>query len=184
MTDEDIEAEKQKVFEEIGSSREEIEKRLQELYGWDFDTFFNKVVLSTIYQQKVREQFTQDEDTKKQAEKEAREVLKMVQKGEKSFQDIAKEYSDDPTFAQLGGDWGWVTKGLLPQEVEEAAFSMEKGDVSDLIETEIGYHIIRIEDKKEDGSEVWLYDIFIQYPDFEQYLLDYLADSNVYKLVK
>jgi foldase protein PrsA len=184
VTEEEIEQEKEKMIEQLGVSREEADKKLQELYGWDFDTFFEKIVISSFYQQKVREAFFESEKIQNETKDRAQEVLEMVKAGEKTFEEIAREYSDDERFGQLGGEVGWVAKGNMPPELETAAFSMEKGDVSDLIKTEPGYHIIKIEDKKEDDSEVFIRDIFISYPDFEQHLLDYLNESKVYKFVK
>jgi len=184
VTEEEINSEKEKMIEQLGVSREEADKKLQELYGWDFDTFFEKIVVSSFYQQKVREAFFESEKIQNETKERAQEILEKVKAGEKTFEEIAREYSDDERFSQLGGEVGWVTKGNMPPELETAAFSMKKGDISDLIKTEQGYHIIKIEDKKEDDSEVFIRDIFISYPDFEQRLLDYLSESKVYKFVQ
>jgi len=184
LSDEEIEQEKQAILEEIGGTKEEVDQKLQESYGWDFDTFFEKVIKSSVYQQKVMEKFSEDEKRFKQSEKLAKEVMELVKDGDESFQDLAKKYSQD-RFAQYGGEWGWVSKGLLPVEVEQVAFSMEKGDISDLIKTNEGYYIIKVDDKKEgDDPQVLVYSIFIKAPDFEEYLLEYLKDSKVYKFVK
>jgi len=183
---EDIEKEKEKLIEEAGGNKDEIDKKIQDTWGWDFDTFFEKVVLSSVYQQKIRDKFYENENRKKTVEKQAKEVLDLMKKGDESFQDLAKKYSQDPRFARFGGEWGWVSRGILPIEVEEAAFSMEKGDISDLILTRQGYHIIMIDNKRGENTEqeVWFYDIFFKFEDFEEYLRDYLADSRVYKFVK
>jgi len=185
LTDEELEIEKNKIVEESGSSKEELEQKIQELYGWDFDTFFNKIVLTSVYQEKVREAFLSDEDVQSEAEKTAKDVLKLVQKGEQSFQDIAKEHSHDTQLAELGGDLGWMSRDAMPEEIANVAFSLEKGDVSELIKTEQGYHIIRIEDKKDgENPEVWLFNIYIMFENFEEYLQNIIAESKVRRYIE
>ncbi|WP_216829379.1 peptidylprolyl isomerase [Alkalihalobacterium elongatum] len=77
----------------------------------------------------------------------AEEVLERVNAGE-AFQDLAKEYSKDPGSAARGGELGFFGKGRMVPEFEETAFNLEVGEVSDLVETEYGYHIIKVTDKR------------------------------------
>lgn len=60
------------------------------------------------------------------------------------FEDLAKQYSDDPGSAQRGGDLGFVGRGSLVKEFEEVAWSMKPGDTSGLVRTQYGMHIIRL----------------------------------------
>jgi len=185
LTDEDIENEKNKIVEESGISREELEQKIQELYNWDFDTFFYKIVITSVYQEKVREAYTNSEDVQKETEKTARDILKLIQKGEQSFQDIAKEHSQDTQIAELGGDLGWMSRDDMPEEIAEVAFNLEKGDVSDLIKTEFGYHIIKIEDTRDgENQEVWLFNIYIPFASFEEFLQQTIAESNVRRYIE
>jgi peptidyl-prolyl cis-trans isomerase C len=64
-----------------------------------------------------------------------------------NFVEAAKKYSEDAA-APEGGDLGWVTKGALDPTFEEAAFALHKGVVSGIIETQFGYHLILVEDRK------------------------------------
>ena len=64
------------------------------------------------------------------------------------FDDLAKQYSDDPGSAELGGDLGWAETGLFVPEFESALFSMDVGEVSEPVKTDFGYHIIRMDDIK------------------------------------
>ncbi|TGE37325.1 foldase [Desulfosporosinus fructosivorans] len=78
----------------------------------------------------------------------ATEVKAKIAAGE-DFADLAKQYSTDESTKDLGGNLGFFAKGEMVQEFEEVAFSLEVGLVSDPVKTEYGYHIIKIEDKKE-----------------------------------
>ncbi|HSQ33921.1 MAG TPA: peptidylprolyl isomerase [Peptostreptococcaceae bacterium] len=78
--------------------------------------------------------------------KEAEDILAKIKAGE-DFGELAKEYSNDPGSAKNGGDLGFFAKGVMVPEFENTAFSLEKGKVSDLVESEFGYHIIKVTDK-------------------------------------
>ncbi|MBD3168432.1 MAG: hypothetical protein GF307_03040 [candidate division Zixibacteria bacterium] len=92
---------------------------------------------------------------KREAEKEAEKLLKRVNKGE-DFAELAKEYSEDPGSAKRGGDLGFFSRGRMVKPFEYAAFSMEIGEIRGPINTEFGYHIIKVTDKKDE--EVKPYD--------------------------
>ncbi len=78
---------------------------------------------------------------------------RIVDDGE-SFADVAKEVSEDPGSAPNGGDLGCFGKGQMVPEFEEAAFALEKGEVSQPIKTDFGYHLIQIYDAKPDEEQI------------------------------
>lgn len=80
-----------------------------------------------------------------QAEARASEAVQAIAAGE-SFADVAAEYSDDPGSADAGGDLGVVSKGALPEEMEEAIANLEPGMVSDPVITDAGVHLIKVSD--------------------------------------
>ena len=71
----------------------------------------------------------------------ALEVLDKLKKGE-SFSKLAQEYSLDGSRKQ-GGDLGWFGRGMMVREFEDTAFKLDKGEVSGLVRTQFGYHIIK-----------------------------------------
>jgi parvulin-like peptidyl-prolyl isomerase len=86
--------------------------------------------------------------TKDEARKKAASILERIQKGE-DFATLAKENSDDPGSKTSGGDLGYFAKGKMVPEFEAAAFSLKPGQVSGLVETKYGFHIIRVEDVRQ-----------------------------------
>ncbi len=89
-----------------------------------------------------------DEKGLEEARKKAEDVLKQLKGGAK-LEDLAKKYSDDPGSAKQGGSLGWIGRGRTVPEFEKAAFSLDKGQTSDLVKSSYGFHIIRTEDKHE-----------------------------------
>ncbi len=81
------------------------------------------------------------------AEQRANTVLERIRSGE-SFEEVAKSTSEDPGSKDRGGDLGFFRRGTMVPEFEQAAFALEPGAVSDLVKTDFGFHVIRLEEKK------------------------------------
>tara|TARA_Y100001970_G_scaffold28427_1_gene34822 strand:- start:331 stop:2223 length:1893 start_codon:yes stop_codon:yes gene_type:complete len=88
-----------------------------------------------------------DDDT---TDEQAAELIEEIQSklDTETFEDLAKEYSDDPGSAAVGGDLGWAEPGLFVPEFESALFSMNVGEISAPVKTDFGYHLIRMDDIK------------------------------------
>jgi peptidyl-prolyl cis-trans isomerase D len=78
----------------------------------------------------------------------AEELLATVKKAPDSFAEVAKKSSQDPGSAARGGDLDFFARGAMTKTFEDAVFALKKGDISSIVETEFGYHIIRVTDIK------------------------------------
>ena len=89
-----------------------------------------------------------DEKGVAEAQQRAADLLKQLKSGAK-LEDLAKKYSEDPGSAKQGGSLGWIGRGQTVPEFEKAAFSLPKGQISDLVKSSYGFHIIRVDDKQD-----------------------------------
>lgn len=98
----------------------------------------------------------------------AEEILQKIDQGE-DFIDLVALYSIEPGAADRGGDLGYFQRGDMLPEFEEAAFSLEPGEISGIVETRHGYHIILVEDVIREMQE---------YEDIKVYLMEFLKDQE------
>ena len=78
----------------------------------------------------------------------AQALMEQVRKAPETFAELAKANSQDPGSAAKGGDLDYFGRGAMVKPFEDAVFAMNKGDISDVVETEFGYHIIKLVDVK------------------------------------
>lgn len=107
----------------------------------------------------IRAEADQEEDASKQgpksdrkakreeARKRAESLLARIRAGE-DFAKLASEFSEDPGSKSKGGDLDYFSRGQMVPEFEAAAFALKPGEVSQLVETQFGFHIIKVEDKR------------------------------------
>jgi foldase protein PrsA len=115
----------------------------------------------TEYFEANKDSFAQEEQVQAshilvEDEKTAKEVKDKLDDGG-DFAELAKEYSTDTSNAESGGELGFFAKGEMVTEFDDKAFAMKKGEISEPVKTEFGYHIIKVTDKK-DAKEAVLDD--------------------------
>jgi peptidyl-prolyl cis-trans isomerase C len=110
-------------------------------------------------------------EEKKKAKEKAASLLKEI-KGGKDFAELAKTNSDCPSSKQ-GGDLGLFGKGQMVPTFETAAFALKPGEVSDVVETQFGYHIIKVTEKKDAGSA--------KFEEVKDRIMDYLKNQKIQK---
>jgi peptidyl-prolyl cis-trans isomerase D len=87
---------------------------------------------------------TNGDADKEKAKAKAEEVLKEVQKSPGRFAELAKQYSQDPGSAQKGGDLGFFGHGMMVKAFEDIVFKQKEGEISGLVQSDFGYHIIKV----------------------------------------
>lgn len=85
---------------------------------------------------------------REKAKARATELLAQVRKAPATFADVARKSSEDTGSAALGGDLNFFAREAMVKPFEDAAFALKKGDISDLVESDFGYHIIQVTDIK------------------------------------
>ena len=127
------------------------------------DAYFDQVIKPTVTEEDVKAAY--DAEASKiqvgervrarhilvATEKEAQDVLAHLQKGEK-FEDLAKKISLDGS-KEYGGDLGYFSAEEMVPEFSKAAFALKVGEVSQPVKTDYGWHIIRLEDRKQGGPQ-------------------------------
>jgi len=115
-----------------------------------------------------------DEATRGEARKKIETVEQQLQKGQ-DFATLAKDFSDCPSKAQ-GGDLGYFTRGKMVKPFEDAAFGLKTGEVSEIVETQFGYHLIKVTDRKPEG--------ILPFEEVKEKLTAYLTRQRVQEQVK
>lgn len=93
------------------------------------------------------------EDDKKLAREKAEKILAQIRQHPEEFAEIAKENSDDPGSAAHGGDLGFFGRGVMVKSFEDKIFSMQPEEISDIVETDFGLHVIKLTEIKEEKQQ-------------------------------
>ncbi len=120
-------------------AKPENQKLLETAYTDNLSTY------SKAEEVKARHILIKDEDGK------ALEKIKAIKAkiSVKSFASVANKETQDPTGKDNGGELGWFSRGRMVPEFDDVAFKMNKGEISEPVKTQFGYHLIYVEDKKE-----------------------------------
>ncbi|MEZ5773658.1 MAG: peptidylprolyl isomerase [Hyphomicrobiaceae bacterium] len=131
------------------------------------DAYFDKAIrdavteagAKAIYDEQIAKVPPQEEAHARhilvKTKEEALEVLELIRRGD-DFADVAKEKSQDPGSGANGGDLGYFGRGQMVKPFDEAVFSMKPGDISEPVESQFGWHVIKLEDKRTRPAELRL----------------------------
>ncbi|EKE16275.1 MAG: parvulin-like protein peptidyl-prolyl isomerase [uncultured bacterium] len=166
-------------LKEFGNDKSEAEKELSRLYGWNLDDFKKEIVLPDMYREKLSESVDEEINKNNEAKKNIEKAVEELNNG-KDFSDVARAYSQGLT-AKDGGELGWITKEQLAPEIAKIAFGNYDNKKNEIIESSLGYHIIRIEDiKKEDSVDmVRIRQIFTRKKVFSEWLMEQMRGIDV-----
>jgi hypothetical protein len=190
ISDGDVAEEYQRMVDQSGGDEAYVKDTVATLYNWTPEQFQEKVITPYLYRAAMVEAVAKDDTLQANidAKQRAEDVLAQVQAGEKSFEDLAQEFSEDST-ASVGGDLGVFGKGEMVAEFEQAAFALKDGEASGIVRTQFGFHIIKVDQhfaaNEEDGTpeQVSAHHILIRTQDFDDYLTDHLKAGRVYVFV-
>jgi len=183
ISDAAVEEQVNSAIEQFGN-RQNLMSDLARLYGWSLNDFEQKVVKPELYADKLEEAYGNEIDTSKE-EAKINSLLERVTVKKEDFAKVAAEASEGES-AKNGGDLGWSTKDQLVAEVAEKAFSMKVGEISPVIKSPLGFHIVKLEEKKtEDGEDmVRIRQIFVKTATFGDWLLDQMKKFKVVIFLK
>ncbi len=193
VSEDDVDAEIDKIIEEGFTGSEEEFLMILAQYGVALEAFREDARLNLLaraiameqtefteeqgrdFFEENRQLYEQQEEVEArhilvETEAEAEEVAELLDEGE-DFVELAREYSTDQSNKDDGGYLGFFGRGRMVEPFEEAAFSLSPGEYSDPVETEFGFHIIEVLDRK-DQEEV-------QYEDVSEQVMEALADEQV-----
>lgn len=146
-----------KIFDVVTADVIVTDQEIKQYYDDNKKTLF--VVPARVKTSHILAIFTWIEDNSEETEeteegrKEALEKIKMVEdklKNGVDFEVLARQYSDDSASAASGGDLGYISEGQMIEEFGEALFFLDVGEVSEIVETKIGFHIIKVFDRQKE----------------------------------
>ncbi len=128
--------------DELAESINVDEEKLAEMYDDYKQSLLNKEERKARH---ILIQLGASEDKSKEALMPRIEELQQKLNNGESFEELAREYSEDPGSAKQGGDLGWVATGEMVKPFEDALFKMNQGEVSEIVETQFGLHLIKLD---------------------------------------
>lgn len=157
VSDQDVDEELVRLDEVLGEDIT-VEDHVREIYGWSLEEFKDFALRPGLQEFKLHQAFVVDETIGgelRSREIEARDkaagIIEDIRSGA-DFSEKAKDSSEDTFTAEKGGDLGLISRGEMVPDFEKVAFSLEKGEVSDPVKTQFGYHIIQVDEIEGEGD--------------------------------
>jgi peptidyl-prolyl cis-trans isomerase D len=137
-------------FEQFSGPVQLTDKEVEDYYSANRATKFTTPKQAKVRYIMVRLDAGADAKQKEAAQVLANRIIAEA-RGGKNFADLAKKESQDPS-AEKGGEIGWLNQGQLPEALDKQIFALAKGEISEPIETPVGFHIVKVEDIKEEKT--------------------------------
>ncbi|MFZ2226200.1 MAG: peptidylprolyl isomerase [Candidatus Moraniibacteriota bacterium] len=165
-------------------SEEYLKNNLAKLYGWTIADFENNIVKPDMYREKLSANLRENDAKTKTAKNKIETALGDL-KGGKDFTETVKKYSEGES-VKNDGELGWFSAIEMLPEIANTVFSLKKGAMSDVIESQLGYHIILVEDQKTEGDvpKLKLKQIFVRTLNFSDWLFETEKKMNIHVLAK
>lgn len=166
-------------MDEYGTNVERFLNKIYTLYQWDLEEFQENVVKPSIVRKELAKWHENDTaDDLEQANIDINEAKKKIDAGA-YFTDVINEFSDKP--AEKVEDLNWLHLSLIMPELAENLANMKEREVSQIIESKTGYHILKLEERKKDevGDAVKFHQVFIRKPSFSIWLSDQIKQAHV-----
>lgn len=163
-----------------GKTEEEVKNKIKTLYNWTSEEFKQELIRPYLESQKLQEIVAFDSEINKVEREKTKSILAELKEGA-DFAELANEHSEDPgNYPDKGGDLGWFGQRQMVPEFEKAAFALEPGEISEIVATKFGFHIIKVEDKKENSIKAR--HILIKNRDFGEWLDREIEKAEVWEM--
>lgn len=170
-------------LDEYGS-RKETQEKLAQLYGWSLQDFKEKIVKPDLYRDELTKKFAAEDKSRETAKAKIEKAKKELD-ASKNFAEIAKKYSEGKSAAD-GGGMGWFQSDQLIAGLAEKVFAVKVGETTGIIETELGFHIVKVEERKkeEDLEMAKISQIFVKKNNFADWLAEKIKERKINVLLK
>lgn len=178
ITNEIVDQEVDRKLKEYGAG-EYLKENLEKLYGWSLDDFKENIVKPDLYKEKLFSKIRENDPSFKSAQEKIGQAQKDL-KENMELGEVAKKYSEGSS-SQEGGELGWFSLDQMLPEVALPVYNLEKGKNSDIIESSLGFHIIKKEDEKTENDVYMakISQIFVRTQPFSEWLLTKEKEYNV-----
>jgi parvulin-like peptidyl-prolyl isomerase len=141
---------------EAESDEEEIEKRVQRLWGWDLEEFKKNILRPDVEKLELQKYLSTNETLFKDTQEKAESVHSAIEKKEISFEEAVEQYSEDEGSNARGGDLGLITSSSVPEEFWNAMSETEEETLTPVFRLDDGFHLVEVLQKRKaagDGDE-------------------------------
>lgn len=168
-------------LEEYGNG-DQVKENLERLYGWTLSDFEEKIVLPSLYEEKLNDIFVKEMNPDAAAKEKIEKAAELLRQGS-DFTEVVKQYSDGQT-ADAGGDLGWFSIEDLAPELRGSVVLQKVGVSGNVIESSLGFHIILVEEvKKEKDKQLYrIRQIFARKETFPHWLSEEMSSMSIWIL--